>query len=165
MRLHRRVGLTVLLSILAFADCRAASVGKLEICKENNEKDYDEENQQWWRNEVVVPAGMVFVDIGMTDDAKAPPIKLRIVTLHSARISGHQRCATVSAAIANDTERFGDKFGVAYIGPVITSVGPADKRVLEVEGQASTDGKLPGRKMAPYDGDLPTVEATIKSEF
>lgn len=164
-RLVFSAGLVVLLAAFPFSDCKAASVGKLEICKDNDEKDYDPENQPWWRAEVVVPAGMVFVDIGMTDDPSAPPIKLRIVTLQSARIAGHQKCATVSAAIANNTERFGDKFGAAYVGPLITSVAPADKRILEVEGQASTDGKLAGRKMAPYDGDLPNVQATVKTEF
>lgn len=149
------------LSLNAFS----ASVGKLQICKQDTEQEYDEEQQKWWRAEVVVPAGMIFVDIGMVNDNDAPPIKLRVITLQTARLSGHQRCANVSAAISTDTERFGDKFGTAYVGPLITSVAPNDGRLLNVEGQATTNGKLPGRNMAPYDGDLPEVEATIVSEF
>ena len=164
--MQRNSGLPLLLMV-AFAcpndPANAASVGTVKICKEGTAEEYGD--AKWWAQEVVVPAGMVFVDIGMNGDKTAPPIKLRVITLQTATLGGSNKCKVVSAAIANKTERFGDNFGTAHVGPLITSISPSDDRVLTVEGQSTTEGKLPGRKMAPYDGDLPIVEVTIQSQL
>ena len=156
-----------LLLIVVFADLNdpadAATVGTVKICKEGTAEEYGD--AKWWAQEVVVPAGMVFVDIGMNGDKTAPPIKLRVITLQTATLGGSNKCKVVSAAIANKTERFGANFGTAHVGPLFNSISPNDDRVLTVEGQSTTEGKLAGRKMAPYDGDLPMVEMTIQTQL
>lgn len=144
-----RTPLAAFTLILSFGAAGAASLGQLNICKENKAEDYDDANAKWWKQEVAIPAGTVFLDVGRVDDNASPSIRLRVVTLQDARLYGDVRCAKVSATMAETKPSY--KFGSVTVGPLITSISPEDKRVLTSEG-------------APTPGiDLPPVEATISA--
>lgn len=128
------------------------------MCKAQPLSEWDND-PKFWHRPVTVPAGLVFRDVGSIDDATSEHIKLRIVTLGSTTIKGDHECVTVLAAISSkDTD-----WGTAAIGPRITEVGPADRRLLEVESMENDSAPVPS-EMGPW-ADVMTVSATVVSDF
>lgn len=136
----------------------AASAGMLKICKQGNADEYPEPD--WWRREVIVPAGIAFRDVGPIDDNAGDWIRLQIVTTQFLSLKGNQKCGVVPAFIPRDQSS--NDFGRKPVGAVVYEIAKDAGRLLEVMKWG--DSPTPPPKLGPW-ADVVGVGATVDADF